>query len=76
MLVWLVQGWAYGGSLLGMYLYGRKSLWGPTLSVLGFIPWTYLAVISHLWPMVVFDAIVSSISLNTLLQWRKQKATP
>lgn len=73
-MILLVQLWAYGGTLLGMWLNGRKYPGGPLLGVIGFIPWSILALSSHMFLMVAFNAIMSSLQLRAFLIWRRDEA--
>lgn len=70
----VLQGIAFGGSLLSIWLTGRKSLWGPILGAVGFLPWSFLAYSSHLYGMIAFNAVLTGLHIRNIILWRHANA--
>jgi hypothetical protein len=58
-------------SLASMWLYARKSLWGPGLSVLDTVPWAVLAYLTHTPVTLALDLILGVLSVRTFITWRR-----
>lgn len=58
-------------SLVGMWLYGRKSLWGPLIGILDTVPWVLIAWLTHTYYVLAFDVALAALSLRTLILWRR-----
>lgn len=67
---------AYGGSLLSIWLAGRKSIYAPLVSIWGFIPWSILAWIADVPLMIAFNAVVTGLYTRNLILWSQSSDTP
>lgn len=57
-------------SLVSGWLCGRKSLWGPAISVIDTVPWGIIALLTHTPVVFCFDLLMGGLALRTLVLWR------
>lgn len=69
----LLQVWAYGGSLVALWFTGKKSPLGPLLGIVGFLPWSFLALHSGLWPMIGYNLILTSVNARNWWLWSRSR---
>ena len=62
------------GSLVGTWLYGNKSKWGPVLGLLAEIPWLTMAYLSGLYGLVPATVAFTVIHARNLMRWRRERA--
>lgn len=64
---------AYTMSLLSVYLYSRKTVWGPIVGALDIIPWTAIALYSGVTSMAWFNLIFLVLHVRAAIKWRREE---
>lgn len=67
---------AYAMSLLSMWLYARKSIWGPIVGILDIVPWTVVALKSGVPSLVAYNFVYVVINAYAIWNWRKKPDYP
>jgi hypothetical protein len=60
-------------TILGSWLYGSKSLWGPAISVLSQVPWWLLMVHESLWGLLPVNAMMLVIHTRNFIRWKHEQ---
>jgi len=55
------------------WLYGNKSLWGPTLGLVGQAPWLGLIVATGAWGLMISWVPMTFIHARNLWRWKRQR---
>lgn len=63
------QAAASGLVLLGIWLYGQKSLYGPFLSLFACMAWAMIGLTHDMVEMMVLNIILSAMHLRNLFKW-------
>lgn len=65
----MMQIFASVAVLLGLFLYGRKSIHGPIISIVACIAWAAIAMCADMWPMAGLNVVLILIHLFNLYKW-------
>ena len=57
-------------SILSVYFSARRLLLGPLLGILGFVPWTALAIATGQWGLLPATIVVTVLQARIFLLWR------
>lgn len=58
-------------SLVSMWFYGRKSLWGPFIGIFDTVPWVLIAWLTHTYYVLAFDVTLAALAIRTLWLWKR-----
>ncbi len=58
-------------TIVGMWLYGSKSLWGPRAGLIGQVFWWSIMVQSSLWGLLPVNIAMFVIHGRAYIKWRR-----
>jgi uncharacterized membrane protein len=57
-------------TILGSYLYGNKSLWGPIVGIAAQVPWWVIMWHGSLWGLAPVNTMMLVIHVRNLWKWK------
>jgi hypothetical protein len=56
--------------LIHIYLYGKKSLYGPILGIVSSVLWVLIGYRAGIIPLVVTNVVCLGIHFNNMIKWK------
>lgn len=68
MISWI----CFATSLLSVWFGGSRKLIGPIFGVVGFVPWTIMAVQTEQYGLIPLNVIIAILQARAFLLWRRE----
>lgn len=67
MISWL----CFSTTLASTWFGGSKKLLGPIFGMVGFIPWTIMAVDTEQWGLLALNCVIFALQARAFILWRR-----